>query len=838
MNPRRSAPKHTATHSLKLHAIACAIASLTSAVAANAQEAPADPQAATVVVTGTRVSNRSILDTTSPVDVVSAETLNNVGLTETAESLANALPALNFPRPGLTDATDTVRPVTLRGLAPDQVLVLVNSKRRHASSVVNVNGTVGRGSASADLNTIPAFALSSVEVLRDGAAAQYGSDAIAGVINLRLRENSSGGALSVNAGVRATNYGFNPGTPPAGLALTPPTERSRTDGQTYTVGGWKGLQLGEDGFLTLSAELKKQAHTERSGYDVRQLYPKVNGAYDPRELTANRYDTWYGEPELKQATLFANAGRTLADGQKIYGWASYQRRTSESAGLFRRAVQDENILSIYPDGFLPIIAATVDDYSAAAGTSWSSNGWDYDASLVYGKNKMNFDVENSLNRSIGPSSKTEFYAGGYGYQQLTANLSAVRPVSVAFLPAPLNVAVGAELRGENYQLWAGEPDSYRYGGAVLASGTPAAAGAQVFPGYTPDNAVDSGRHSLGAFVDLESKLTEKLLASFAVRGEHYSDFGGNVTGKLALRYDFSPAFALRGSVQNGFRAPSPQQQFYTSTSMTFIDGVAYNITTFKPSDPAAVAMGAKPLEPEKSMNYSLGAVFRIGPVSLTADAYRINIDNRIVLSENLTSTAVRTYLQGLGYTGVGGGRFFINGVDTTTDGIDVVLNYPLRTRQYGRFDFTLAGNHNSTEVTRTPATAELSALNPAPTLFGRANVVGLERGQPKNKVTATVNWKGERWGTTVNATRYGEVISAGSTAATDFVLTPKTIVNAELRYRLAAATELALGADNLFDIYPDALPASLNSTGAAPYSNRSPFGRAGRYVYARMNYTF
>ncbi|MET0264127.1 MAG: TonB-dependent receptor [Duganella sp.] len=810
----------------------------TALAQAQSADAPVAAPEATVVVTGTRVSNRSVLDTASAVDVISAKTLNNTGVTEVSESLSKVLPALNFPRPGLTDGTDTVRPVTLRGLAPDQVLVLVNSKRRHSSALVNVNGTVGRGSASADLNTLPSGIINTVEVLRDGAAAQYGSDAIAGVINFRLRENSSGGALTATGGVRKTEYNFNAIAQPAGLGLTVPSERSRTDGETYTVGGWKGFSLGEDGFLTVAAELKKQKHTERSAYDTRQQYARVNGALDPRELDANRYNTWSGDPELKQATLFANAGQTLASGQKLYGWASYQRRESESAGFFRRPLQDENILSIYPNGYLPIIAPTVDDFSAAFGTTWSGLGWDYDASLSYGKNKMAFDVKNSLNRSIGPASKTEFDAGGFSYQQLAANFSAVRPVQLSFLVKPLNVAVGAEVRYENYELWAGEPDSYRRGSVNLPSGAPAPAGAQVFPGYTPGNEVDKGRHSTGAFLDLETNLTDEWLVSAAARAEHYSDFGSNYTGKIATRYDFSPAFALRGSVQNGFRAPSPQQQFYTSTSMTFIDGNAFNIATFRPTDPEAAALGAKPLDAEKSVNFSLGAVFRFGDLSITADAYRINIDNRIVLSENMTAANVRNYLASRGFTGVGGARFFINGVDTRTHGIDIVGNYPLRTADYGRFDLTLAGNYNKTEVTRVPVTAELAALNPAPSLFGRTNVLGLEQGQPKNKVTASVNWERKEWGVTASATRYGEILSAGTTAATDFVVSAKTIVTAEARYAFNKQTQLALGADNLFDIYPDALPGTLNTTGAAPYSNRAPFGRGGRFVYARVNYTF
>jgi iron complex outermembrane receptor protein len=831
---------------LQRRLLSAAVGALCAAGAApvyaqSADAATAAPEA-TVVVTGTRVSNRSVLDTASAVDVISAKTLNNNGVTEVSESLSKVLPALNFPRPGLTDGTDTVRPVTLRGLAPDQVLVLVNSKRRHASSLVNVNGTIGRGSASTDINTLPAGIINTVEVLRDGAAAQYGSDAIAGVINFRLRENRSGGALSATGGVRKTEYSFNPVAQPAGLGLSVPTERKRTDGQTYTVGGWKGFELGEDGFLTVAAELKQQQHSERSAYDTRQFYPRVGnattGAFDPRELTANRYDTWSGDPNLKQATVFANAGQTLASGQKLYGWASYQRRESESAAFFRRPLQDENLVSIYPNGYLPVIEPTVDDFSAAFGTTWSGQGWDYDASLTYGKNKMAFDVTNTLNRSIGATSKTDFDAGGFSYQQLAANFSAVRPVQVAFLPKPLNLAVGAEARWENYQLWAGEPDSYRYGGALLANGTPAAAGAQGFPGYRPENAVDKGRHSTGAFIDLETNLTDKLLTSLAARAEHYSDFGSNFTGKIAARYDFVPAFALRGSVQNGFRAPSPQQQLYTSTSTNFIDGVPYDIATLRPTDAAAVALGAKPLDAEKSVNFSLGAVFRFGDLSITADAYRINIDNRIVLSENLNAANVRAYLASKGYAGIGGARFFINGVDTRTDGIDIVANYPLRTAGYGKFDFTLAGNYNKTDVKRVPESSELAALSPAPVLFGRTNVISLEKGQPKNKVTASVNWEQAAWGVSASATRYGEIVSAGTTAATDVIVSAKTIVNAEGRYAVTKQTQLALGADNLFDIYPDSLPASLTSNAAAPFSNRAPFGRGGRFVYARVNYTF
>jgi len=399
---------------------------------------------------------------------------------------------------------------------------------------------------------------------------------------------------------------------------------------------------------------------------------------------------------MKQSTLFANAGDSLGGGVKIYGWASYQNREARSAGFYRPAQDSRNILSIYPDGFLPIIAPTVDDYAATGGVTWTMGDWDMDASLGYGKNRMKFDIQNTLNRSIGPSSKTEFDAGGFSYDQMVFNMTGVRTFDVGGLSSPLNVAVGTEARREGYKLFAGEPDSWRYGGEVLANGTPAAPGAQVFPGFRPANETNAHRTAVGAFVDVEANITPQLLGSMAVRSEHYSDFGNSLAGKLAARYDFTKAFALRTSLQNGFRAPSPQQQNFTSTSTNFINGVPFEITTFKPNDPVAVALGAKPLDAEKSVNFSLGAVMRLDPVSITIDAYNIDIRDRIVLSENLTQANVRNYIASQGFVGVGGGRFFINGVDTTTRGVDVVVSWPLNAGAAGKFDFTVAGNFTKT----------------------------------------------------------------------------------------------------------------------------------------------
>jgi iron complex outermembrane recepter protein len=824
-----------------LLAAAATVAVSAGASAAWAQEETTTAEDArtleTVVTIGTRVANRSALDTAAPVDVVSAEAIQSIGVGELNQALAVNLPALNFPRPALADGTDSIRPAALRGLAPDQTLVLVNGKRRHTAALVNVNGTIGRGASAVDLNTVPNLAVGGVEVLRDGASALYGSDAIAGVVNVRLRDAREGGAVAASYGWRETEYTVPVITPTTAGVPNPGPEvsRKRSDGHTYTIAGWKGLSLGEDGFLTVTGEYKDQRHTRRSGYDHRQQYP---GSQPAAEAEIGRFNAWTGEPELEQLSLFANAGYNLANGAELYGWASFQDRETISAGFFRRALDDRNTIQIYPNGFLPKINPTTTDYSALGGMRFDVAGWEADASLGYGSNKMEFQIIDTLNRSLGTASGTSFDAGGFEHTQLVANLGFIKGFAIDGLASDLNVAWGAEARQETYEITAGEPDSYRNGGVLLPGGGATASGAQVFPGFRPENELEEDRTAIGVYLDLEANVTDALLVSGAVRGESYSDFGETLTGKLAARYDINDAFALRGSIQNGFRAPSLQQQFFTTTSTNFINGIPFDITTFTVDDPIARALGSEDLDAETSINYAAGAVFQAGAFNLTVDAYRIDVEDRIVLSENLTAANVRAFLVSQGFIGAGGGRFFLNGVDTETTGVDVIANYAFPETALGSFSATVGANFNKTEVTAIPAIPVLTGLTPPPVLFARTNILTFEEGAPKDKFTGQVNWENGPFAATFRAVRYGEVLVPSNTPSLDYTLSPKTLIDLEARYTWNDLVTLSVGADNILDEYPDAAPFNLNSTGNTPFSTYSPFGYSGRFVYTRATVNF
>ncbi len=764
------------------------------------------PGTETVIVTGTHVAGRSKLDTLAPVDVVAPAELQNRGSTEFAAALAESVPSLTFPRASVVDATDSVRPAILRGLSPDETLVLVNGLRQHASALVNINGSVGRGAAAVDLNTIPTDALESVEVLRDGASAQYGSDAIAGVVNLRLKQASSGGGASITGGVYPTSVKTARGS------------RDELDGATVTVSAWQGISLGGNGFLTVTGEYLHREPTGRSDYDPRT---SANG-----KITAR-----IGDPQIDpQWSFVANAGYDLDADWQVYGWVQYQDRQSKSAAFPRLYDNTNNVTAIYPNGFLPKIAVGTQDVSTAGGLRGTVLGWKADFSVTYGRNALDFSTLDSLNATYGASSPTTFNDGSLIYNQTVLDAAFSRGFDVG-LAGPLNFAWGLEERFENYQIEAGQPESYDRG--PLGSNTSLAGGAQGFVGFQPSNVVDKDRSNFAAYVDLELPVTTALTVDGAVRFEHYSDFGDTLTGKISGRYDFSPNFALRGSFSTGFRAPSLQQSYFTSTSSVIQNGAVVETGTFPSTSAVAVALGGKPLKAEKSKNYSVGTVVRFGGFDLTVDAYRIDIDNQIVLSELINrsfSTQVASLLDPLG---IQAARFFLNGVASRTRGIDAVGHYKLPADAFGEFDFTLAANYNDVAVTKVPTNS--SVLSPVPTLFARQRILTLTNGTPEYKVTASTDWSLDKFGATFRATYYGDVLQPASTASGDYWTGNKILFDLETRYQITDNVGIAAGADNILDTYPTAVPASLNSNGVLGFPYYSPFGFNGRYVYGRLN---
>ncbi len=760
-----------------------------------------------IIVTGTRTQGRTKLDSIAPIDVLSGNSLRQQGTTEIGAALAAVAPSIDFPRNAAVDGTDSIRPATLRGLSPDQTLVLVNGVRGHPSALLNVNGSVGRGSAAVDLNTIPSVALESIEVLRDGASAQYGSDAIAGVINLRLREASKGGGATVTYGQYDTDID------------APRSSRHATDGKTLTASAWQGLGLGKDGFLTISGEYLHRDATSR-------------GDVDPR-ATPNVLRSRFGDPEVEQGTVYVNAAKPIGDGLELFGFGGYQYRDSTSAAFPRVPSNANNVASIYPDGFLPLINVRSKDLTVTGGLRGDIDGWATTVKLSYGRNALDFRTENSINSTYGAASPTSFYDGALIYQQALGGMDLSKQFPLG--GGSLNVAWGWEFRRESYAIKAGDAASYNRG--PLSANTALGSGAQGFPGFQPSNVIDKSRENVAAYLDVEAKLSDGLTLGAAVRGEHYADFGDLATGKVSARLDLAPWIALRGTASTGFRAPSLQQQYFTSTASVLVAPNIVETGTFPSVSPIAASLGGLPLRPEKSTNFSAGTVIRAGRFDVTIDGYWIRIRDGLGLSENIQNSFSPQVAALLAPYGVSAARFFVNGVRTTTKGIDVVAHYRVNSGGAGTFDLTAAGNFNDITVNSVPTSTAVN-LVPTPVLFSRQRIVSIQEGTPRTKLVGAIDWKLGGAGATVRASYYGDVNQPGSTVAGDTHTGKKTVIDLEARYQLIRNIGLAVGANNLFDIYPDPLSLANNTTGAVAFPYYSPFGFNGRYLYGRVNVTW
>ncbi len=797
-----------------------------------------------VVILGSRRGDgRSITQSPVPVDVITAREIQTTGLTQTTQIIRALIPSFNSPESTVTDGSDHVRPATLRGLGPDQSLILINGKRRHTSSILHINATVGRGSTGVDLNAIPANMIDRIEVLRDGAAAQYGSDAIAGVINIVLKE-STGFDASFSYGQYASyqerGYAPNQALPATGvnsetaafqsLPFYPGVENVwRLDGKTINLHAGYGFELPNNGRLYTAVQYRDKGRTNRAGLDPRLNYPTLeDGSPDPREFSFNRDNHRYGSSELLDVSGFFNGFMEVAENLSFYAFGGVSLRNGVSGGFYRPARDNRNLPEFYPDGFLPLITTDIYDGSVAVGFNGMLGIWKFDLSQVYGHNSIEYGVTNSLNRSMGISSPTTFRAGTLAFDQATTNFDLVRTANIG-TAQPLSIALGAEYRYELYRIIRGEAASYADGGM---GGAP---GSQVFPGYSPRNEQNENRFSIAAYADLETDIVEQWTVGLAGRFESYSDFGNTLTGKFSTRFEILNGLALRGAASTGFRAPSLAQSYFTSIATTFREGIAYEVGTFPVNSPPAIALGAEPLDAETSVNLSAGVTFERGNFLLTADLYTISIKDRIVMTENFLGGGIPAFLESQGINATGG-RYFTNAVNSQTKGIDIIARYGLNFSAQSTLVFTLGMNFNQTEITNTDEIQTPSVLREftETPLFGRVEVGRFEVGQPRSTINFMAAYTLNSWNVLTRITQFGEIEALRRNEDNDQVFGAKILTDFEISYNISDHVTLAFGGNNIFDIYPDKTFQSESNNGIFQYYSFSPSGFDGRFLYSRI----
>ncbi|MET0181940.1 MAG: TonB-dependent receptor [Caulobacterales bacterium] len=804
------------------------LATASSQAYAQEAQAPADSSnsartaANEVIVVGTARADVTALQSNSPVDVLNAEELSGTGASSVTEALSQLAPSINFLRYTGIGATAGTSSPQLRGLGPDQVLVLVNGRRRHAAAQIHGKVGYGRGAQAVDTNTIPFAGVQRVELLRDGASAQYGSDAIAGVVNFVLREDDSGGGFSTQIGANYDGGG---------------------DGETLIIDGWKGFSLSNEGFLTLAGSFSNINGTGPAKYaDSRAQYYAGDPNTNPNVDRRNRQNS----PDFREYNFLLNSELPLTTDLTAYAFGTAGQRITEKTGVRRRPLDDQTVRAIFPQGYTPYQRATSTDYAFTGGIEFDAHeAGQFDLSATYGRNRIEYEVFDTLNPSLGPNQRTHYYNGALVNAQTNVNLDWVKDVQV--FSDPLIVSAGLNFTNEEYTIEAGEPLSYRQGGVTIIGGPNNGLPAQgETVGYSPFRPEDSGtfdRNIWGLNVGFEQSFGN-LNLGLAGRYENYSDFGDTTTGKFSARYDFTPAFAVRGTASTGFRAPSIGQQNWSATTVTWstiTPGTYTEVRTVPVSHPWARALGAPELQPETSTNYSAGFVWRpVDRASLSFDAYRIDVDDRITLTENFTNTntpGLNAFLAPYGFVSGSGISFFTNAVDTRTEGFDIVAKYTFDIRG-GALDVSLAYNQNETEITQRKPFASPPGLT-IPTLVGRESSGLIERLSPENKVSLTFDYSGERWGGTFIITRYGEYgRNHANNPALDATYGPDTVVDANISYKFTPDFRLTLGARNLLDAYPDYDPLTSVTNGGEPYTSFAPRGSDGGYYYLTAAYNF
>jgi iron complex outermembrane receptor protein len=780
-----------------------------------------------VVVTGSRGQPRTVLSNPTAIDVIGGQEIERMAAgMQLRDVLTQLVPSFQSTTVGSSSFNSLTRPAGLRGLSGVHVLVLVNGKRRHNSSIIDFNsGATSAGGNPVDLDLIPASAIERIEVLRDGASAQYGSDAVAGVINVILRNDSSGGRASVDAGER---YG---------------RDGSGHDGRTIQASVSRGFAVGGDGALTLSLDAKSADPTVRNTDVPGSFYfPLAGNVPDPRELTVNRRTYLGGLPEVDEVKLAQTFVLPVGSGE-LYSDGTVAWREARVGQAGRKPNTNQNIVEIFPDGFTPFYTLDETDFQLTAGLRRPVGSWSADFSTTFGRNAVDNGASNTLNASLGPASPTEFETFSSEFDQWTTNVDLTRRFDTAG-GGGLQVSLGGEFRQESYETQPIDVASYANGGYFYRSGPlsgrPAQVGAQGAIVVTPADAADVSRDVFAAYVDFAWDVSERFLVTAAGRFEEYDDSSGSVlSGKLSARYELTEAFAVRAAVSNGFRAPSLAQQAFaqTSTSINLVGGVFVPVLTkvVKTGSPIANALGAQPLDPEKSRNYSLGFTFAPREnLSLAVDAYHIDLDDRITLTGLLSGTGVRNILIANGFSGDQSVRFFTNAVDTRTRGVDVVATHTARFVRFGTLRSTLAFNRNETDIRAiAPNPGQLAGLGL--TLFDR-RTQGWFTESPETKLILGLDWTLGRWGVRLQETRYDGYRLLDNAPANDQSFGAKWIADLEVSFAPTESVSVAIGAYNLFDEYPDRTTVA-NTIGLSPYG-AGPFGHYGGYYYGRVALKF
>jgi iron complex outermembrane recepter protein len=782
-----------------------------------------------IVALGTRAPERTASRSPVPVDVITRNLLENTGAVETWQQLQRLVPSLNAPHIPIGD--NHMRPVTLRGLAPHHVLVLVNGRRRHPAPVLLAGPSVAFTSFT-DLSAIPYSAIERIEVLRDGAAAQYGSDAIGGVVNVVLRTGA-------HREMRAS----------AGTVLSSEGGRSFTDGRYFTAGGTYGVAANSGAHLTLSGEFQDRSGTNRAYPDRRpQYFPGDPGNDEPP-----RVSSYLGNGDMRSVTALVTAGTRLGGDTEAYAFGGAADRNGASPdAFFRRPLDSRTVRAIHPEGFLPVIASSIVDASAVAGVRGALYGWRWDVSSGWGGSRVTYSVHNSNNVSLGTASPDRFDIGRVAAQQWSSNVDLGRGLNVGRIP--VNVAIGAELRLDRFQIAEGEPDSWRDGGIPIldgpAAGQPSPVGAQGMSGFRPADEMSAHRSSSAVYLEADGRPIPRFLLQSAVRAERYSDFGSTSDGKIAARLDVAGGLAVRGSLSTGFRAPALMQQHFSSTRTVFqpVGGVntVLTVRTFPVSTPEAQLLGATPLRPEQAVNRSAGLVLDAPRLPLiTIDLYQISISNRISLGSPVTDTSIVRLLEENGVRGIDGGNYFTNAIDTRTRGLDLVASHAFLLHRTGVLRLLGGYNRTRTVVTRVaPPPAPLAAFGSA--LFNRTSRGIVENGQPRETIAVTLSYNADRLGLSLHNQRSGPTAQLDQTRPeADQVLRPRWITDARVSYQFHRRMHVAASAANLFDVYPDEwwdFKQGLEATGVSMQGifrypgALSPFGMNGRTVHLQIAY--